>query len=323
VAVGETVKLADSVGGSPFVEHLFWSADSRYLAFTVVDREDAGTDAWVFEPATAEVSQLTNVGNAYAASWVPATEGSSLLWLSTAGEEPRSYLRSFHEADQGEIVAVDPADGPYPAATDVFQPIVSPNGGLVIYWSGRMDRPEGEWVFVEGGTPWLAESRQDGERGFAFQEAREVFRDVPVGEAGFESAAIRWGPDGDAFAVWEAAWTGENSDAEAPYPDPGRVYLTRATDPRGLTKVHAIDVADVPEDSTVVDVKVDGTGRHLALTVRKPIPGDLSAPEAELFLVTRNTGDVADEVEVLGSEPEQWFGPAVFTPEAWAELIGD
>jgi hypothetical protein len=199
---------------------------------------------------------------------------------------------------------------------------VSPNGALVIYWTGRMDRPEGEWLFVDGGAPVLAETRRDSERGFTFEEAREVFRDVPVGEAGFESAAIRWGPDGDAFAVWEAAWTGEDLGVEAPFPDRGRVYLTRATDPRGLTEVHAIDVADVPQDSSVVDVKVDGTGMHLALTARKPIAGDLSSPEAELFLVTRNTGNVADEVEVLGSEPEQWFGPAVFTPEAWAELIG-
>ena len=323
VAVGQTVKLADSVGGSPFVEHLFWSADSRYLAFTVVDREDAGTDAWVFEPATAKVSQLTNVGNAYAASWVPATDGPPLLWLSTAGEEPRSYLRSFHEADQGEIVAVDPADGPYPALPDVFQPIVSPNGALVIYWTGRMDRPEGEWVFADGGTPVLAENRSDGEGGFTFEQAREVFRDVPADLGGFASAAIRWGPDSDAFAVWEAVWTGEDLGDETPYPDAGRVYLTRATDPRGLTQVHGIDVADVPEGSTVVDVKVAGTGRHLALTARKPIPGDLSTPEAELFLVTRNTGDVADEVEVLGSEAEQWFGPAVFTPEEWADLIGE
>ena len=153
----------------------------------------------------------------------------------------------------------------------MFQPIVSPNGALVIYWTGRMDRPEGEWLFVDGGAPVLAENRRDSERGFAFEEAREVFRDVPVGEAGFESAAIRWGPDGDAFAVWEAAWTGERPRRRGPYPDRGRVYLTRATDPRGLTEVHAIDVADVPQDSSVVDVKVDGTGMHLALTARKPI----------------------------------------------------
>jgi hypothetical protein len=205
----------------------------------------------------------------------------------------------------------------------VFQPIVSPNGALVIYWTGRMDRPEGEWIFVENGAPLLAEIRQDGEGGFTFDNAREVFRDVPVGQAGFASAAIHWGPDGDAFAVWDAAWTGEDLGGDTPYPDRGRVYLTRATDPRGLTQVHAIDVADVPVGSAVVDVKVAGTGRHLALTARKPIPGDLSTPEAELFLVTRNTGDVADEVDVLGSEPEQWFGPAVFTPEQWAQLIGE
>ena len=62
VAVGETVKLADSVGGSPFVEHLFWSQDSRYLAFTVVDREDASTDAWIFDPATGEAEPVDERG---------------------------------------------------------------------------------------------------------------------------------------------------------------------------------------------------------------------------------------------------------------------
>jgi Putative zinc-finger/WD40-like Beta Propeller Repeat len=322
VAVGETVKLAESVGGSPFVEHLFWAPDSRYLAFTVVDREDASTDAWIFDPATGEVSQLTNVGNAYAGSWVPGESGTSLLWVSTASEAPESHLLLIHD-DAGAITPHDPSEDPFASVADVFQPIVSPNGALVIYWTGRMDRPEGEWLFVDGGAPVLAENRQDSERGFTFEEARDVFRDVPVDEAGFESAAIRWGPDGDAFAVWEAAWTGEDLGVEASFPDRGRVYLTRATDPRGLTPDHAIDAADVPEDSSVVDVKVDGTGRHLALTARKPIPGDLSSPEAELFLVTRNTGQVADDVEVLGSEPEQWFGPAVFTPEAWAGLVGE
>jgi hypothetical protein len=322
VAVGETVKLADSVGGSPFVEHLFWSADSRYLAFTVVDPADASTDAWVFDPVRGEAAPVTDVGNAYAGSWVAGEAGTSLLWVSTAGEAPESHLLTFQN-EAAEITPRDPSEDPFASVTGAFQPIVSPNGALVIYWSGRMDRPEGEWVFVEGGVPLLAEIRQDGEGGFTFAEAREVFRDLPVDQGGFESAAIRWGPDGDAFVVWEATWTGDGTGEAIPYPDPGRVYLTRATDPRGLTPDHAIDVADVPEGSSVVDVKVDGTGRHLALTARKPIPGDLSTPEAELFLVTRNTGDVADEVEVLGSEPEQWFGPAVFTPEQWAGLIGE
>ena len=325
VAVGDTVKLADSVGGSPFVEHLFWSADSRHLAFTAVDRNGGGTDAWLFDPGRGEARQLTDVGTAYAGSWAPADGGTSLLWISTAGETPESHLTVIPD-DAGEAPSPapgDPADDPYASAPDVFQPIVSPNGALVIYWTGTMERFGDEWIFAEGGTPWLAENRPDEERGFAFESAREVFRDIGAGQAGFASAAISWAPDSDAYVVWNAAWTGESLDPEGQYPDPGRVYLTRATDARGLTQVHALDQADVPTDSTVVDVKVAGTGSHLALTARKPTPGDLAMPEAELFLVTRNTGDVPDGVEVLGSGPEQWFGPAFFTPEEWAALIGE
>jgi hypothetical protein len=180
-----------------------------------------------------------------------------------------------------------------------------------------------EWGFVEGGRPWLAENLQDGERGFPFESAREVFRDVTIRRNAFSSAAIRWGLDSDAYVIWDAQWTGETQAPDEQYPDPTRVYLTRASDPRGMTQVHAIDVADVPEDSTVIDVKVAGTGRHLVLTARKPTPGDLALPEAELFLVTRNTGNAADEVKTLGSRSEFWFGPAVFTTEGWGELIGD
>ncbi len=323
VAVGDTVKLADSLAGSPFVEHLFWSPDSRHLAFTVIDRDGAGTDAWIFDPAAGTASALTDVGTAYAGSWVPGGPGTSLLWISTASETPESHLLTIPEDAAGVIEPIDPAENDHPSATNAFQPIVSPNGALVIYWTGLMQRADAEWAFTDGGAPWLAENRQDGELGFTFDNAREVFRDVTVRQNAFTSAAIRWGLDSDAYVVWDAAWTGETQASEGQYPDPTRVYLTRATDPRGMTQLHALDADDVPEGSSVIDVKLAGTGRHLALTARKPTSGDLALPEAELFLITRNTGDVADERETLGSEPEQWFGPAVFTSEQWAELIGE
>jgi hypothetical protein len=322
VAVSETVMLGESVAGSPFVEHLFWSPDSQYLAFTVVDRAGAGTDVWIFQPATGIASQATDVGDAYAGSWVPGGAGTSLLWISTAGETPESHLRMIHDS-AAEITPGDPADSPFPAAMDVFQPILSPNGALVIYWTGRMARDGDEWGFVEGGSPWLAENRRSGEQGFEFENAREVFRDVTVRQNAFSSAAIRWGLDSDAYAVWDAAWTGDNHGSDEQYPDQARVYLTRASDPRGLTQVHAIDKADLPEGWSVVDVKVAGTGRHLAITARRPLEGDLSVPEAELVLITRNTGNQADGRDELGKAEGQWFGPAVFSQAEWARIIGE
>lgn len=311
VAVGETLVLGEGVAGSPFVEHLFWSPDSRYLAFTLVDVDGGGTDVWIFQPADGSVSQLTDVGNAYAGSWVAGGTGSSLLWVSTASETPQSYLRMFHD-DAGEIQAGDPADSPFASASDVFQPLLSPNGALVIYWAGRMARSGDEWTFSEGGAPWLAENVNDGGDGYEFESSRQVFTDLTVGRDAFTSAAISWGPDSDAFAVWDAQWTGIPQAAEGLYPDPRRVYLGRATDPRHVTRIHALDIGDVPADATVVDVKVAGTGRHLAITARYPVPGDLSTAEADLLLVTRNTGDVADEVSVLNPTGPGWYGPALY-----------
>jgi hypothetical protein len=321
VAVGETVVLAESVGGSPFVEHLFWSSHSQYLAFTVVDREGGGTDVFIFQPGDGATSRATDVGNAYAGSWVPGSSGTSLLWISTAEETPESHLWIIHDS-AGGITPGDPADSEYAAATNVFQPILSPNGALVIYWTGRMERSGDEWAFVEGGSPWLAENRQNGERGYDFENTRAVFSDVIVGRAAFSSAAIGWASDSDAFAVWDAGWTGSSQAPAEEYPAQSRVYLGRATDPRHITRIHALDVGDIPEGSSVVDVKVAGTGRHLAITARRPAPGDFSVPEAELLLVTRNTGRVADEVEALASDDGQWFGPAVFSAVDWSELIG-
>jgi anti-sigma factor RsiW len=323
VAIGETATLAESTAGSPFVEHLFWSPDGRFVAFTVIDRDGGGTDAWLYDVVKAESSRLTNVGNAYAGSWVSAGTGAPLLWLSTAGDEPRSYLRSFHEVDEGDIVAVDPADGPYPPAADVFQPILSPDGALVIFWTGQMAQMGEEYGFVSGGAPWLAENRPDGEQGYLFDENQPLFTDLTIDRDAFTWAAIRWSADSNAFAVWDADWTGISQGTNEEYPDPARVYLGRAFDPVHVTRIHALDTGDLPEDASVVDVKVAGTGRHLAITARRRLPGDLSPPEAVLVLVGRNTGSVADEVVTLADEEGQWYGPAVFSAVDWAELIGD
>src|SRR5690606_36456505 len=220
--------------------------------------------------ADGSTAQLTDVGNAYAGSWAEGGAGSSLLWVSTADETPQSHLLMFHD-DAGEIRAGDPADSPYASANNVFQPLLSPNGALVIYWTGRMDRSGEEWAFSEGGAPWLAMNVDDGGDGFEFESSRAVFSDVTIDRDAFTSAAISWGLDSNAFAIWDAEWTGISQGTGEEYPDPRRVYLGRATDPRHVTRIHALDVGDVPDDATVVDVKVAGTGRHLAITARYPV----------------------------------------------------
>ena len=309
--VGETIALGRGIAGTPFVEQLFWSPDSRYLAFTLIDPEGAGTDVWIFQPADGSVAQLTDVGNAYAGSWAESGSGSSLLWVSTAGETPESHLLMFHD-DAGEIRPGDPADSPFASATNVFQPLLSPNGSLVIYWTGRMDRSGEEWVFTDGGAPWLAANVSDGGAGYEFEDSRQVFTDLTIDRDAFTSAAISWGLDSNAFAIWDAEWTGISQGADGDYPDPRRVYLGRATDPRHVTEIHALDVGDVPDDATIEDVKVAGTGRHLAITARYPVPGDLSTAEADLLLVTRNFDDVPDEVLVLNQTGPGWYGPALY-----------
>jgi len=303
VAVGSTITLTQSMAGSPFLEHLFWAPDSSAMAFTRVDPDDGSIDAWAFDPVLGLASAVTDTGDSYAGSFTMEPDGRPLLWISRAGETPTSHLISLD----------DPSQTSFPDAEDVFQPIVSPNGALVIFWNGQMREATGEWIFSRGGLPWLAEVVADGQGGYTFENARELFSDLtPVAGEAFESAAIDWGADSDAYAVWETAWTGTSQASGGQYPDPSRIYFGHATDERGLTQDHAIDKDDIPDDQFVVDVKVSPTGRHLVVTAGHPRAGELDPPRADLLLITRNTGTVPDEVENLDPPDQGWYGPAAF-----------
>jgi hypothetical protein len=314
IAIGETVHLGLSTGPSPFLERMSWSSDGRYLAFTIADPDtgDADTDAWVFDTVSGEARPVTDVGNAYAASFIPgAADGTTNLWVSVASESPRSYVMELRPG--GEITPGDPAEFGAHAA-DVFQPLLSPNGALAIYWQGRMtsDLDRG-WTFAEDGVPYLAEHDID-DGTFAFANERKVFTDLPARGSLFASAAITWSLDGDAYAIWDIAWTGETSD-EQPYPDATRVYFGHATDNRGMTRAHAIDRADIAPELVIVDVEVAPTGHHLLITARE-LPGGIGdPPRAELWMVTRHTGDVPDESRRQEVSNDGWVGPAVFLPE--------
>jgi hypothetical protein len=318
VAVGETIVLGESVTGNPFVEQLFWSAPRGHrLAYTLVDPESGDTDVYVFETAAGAHGPATNTGDAHAASWVPDdSSGSSLLWVSVAGERPMSHLMFFsHEATEGTLAARDPAENPVASAEGVFQPLLNVTGRFAIYWDGSMERTgDGTWQFVSGGQPYLADHTWESEVPF-FSNERRMFTDLSVGRDGFASASIAWGEDGVAYAVWDARWTGtpQSGAGEPDYPDPRRVYFSRATDPRGMTRGQAIDADDVAEGWSVIDVKLSPTGEHLVLTVARPLDGVMDPPEADLLLVERRFGDEADVVTVIrGEQDGNWWGPAVF-----------
>jgi Putative zinc-finger len=310
VRVGDTVVLGQSAAGGPFLEHLFWSADSRYMAFTSAN--DDGTDVWVFQPGTGEADRLTETGDAYAGSFAFSGSDASALWVSVADDDPPllSYLVELRH-DTGQIAAIDPAESELRPAEDVFQPIISPNGAFVVFWSGTMDRFGDEWLLTEAGTPWLAQNSSDGQGGFEFTSARPLFSDLTIGREAFASAAFTWGGDSDAYAVWDIDWRGVPQSGDD-YPSGERVYFGHATDPRGLTMFHALDADDLPPDTFVVDVKVAPTGRHLVITAAYPRAGVLDPPRADLLLVERNTGSVRDEVTEVEPDAEGWFGPAAF-----------
>lgn len=310
--VGETTSIGTQIAGSPFVDVLAWSPDGRYLAFTSGQPTGTGTDAFVLDVATWMSYRLTETERSYVASWVPTQPGEApLLWVSTAWETPRSDLLVMDE-ELLELGGIDPLDPDRVSAENVFMPRVSPNGAFVMFWSGRMERVGEEWLFTEGGAPWLAQNTSDGQGGYEFTSARPLFSDVSVGRDAFTSAAFTWGGDSDAYAVWDVAWTGLPQGEDGAYPDPARVYFGHATDPRGLTQFHAIDAADLPADTFVVDVKVAPTGNHLVITAAYPRAGVLDPPRADLLLVERNTGSVADAVTEIEPDAEGWFGPAAF-----------
>ncbi len=318
IDIADTVILGESAAGAPFLERLAWAPDGSALAYTLADTNGGGTDVWIFDRASGEFWQLTDTGDAYAGSWVTEAaedeDAKPLLWVSRAEDTVASYLVSPTTDDGERAELIDPAVDPIDTAEGVFQPLVSPNGALAIFWRGVMTRSGDEWLFTESGSPVLAEHRLDGAEDGPFRNDRDLFSDVTIDRDAFTSAAIAWGLDSDSYAVWSAAWAGlpQSSEGEALYPEPARVYFGHASDPRGLTRIHAVDQAVLPAEGSVVDVKVSPTGRHLVVTFRMPTPGDLAAPTARLLLITRNPEGVADDFTELAADDGIWYGPAAF-----------
>lgn len=313
IEVGTTLLLGEGREGSPFLEHLSWSRDGRFVAFTLADLEADGTDAFVFDVTDGATTRLTDDGAGYAGSFVTADDGSAALWISTAGDEPISRLVRI--PDDGpqpiDVDAVDEAD----VARNVFQPLVSSNDAFAIFWRGRMALVEGEWVFEIGGAPYLAEHQRDDSGAITFPQDRLLFLDVIIDRDAFTSAAVTWGPEGYTYAVWEAAWTGIPQSPEGRYPDIKQVYFGTIAD-GGITRGGAL-AAELPADTSVVDVKIAPTGRHLLVTIQYALGGDLDVPTADLLLIERHFDGEADDVRRLNSRTNGWFGPAAFS-ERWS-----
>lgn len=309
---GDAISLGRGVAGSEFVERLSWSPDSRFLATTLV-QPGVGPDVWITDLQNADTWRHTEYGSAFAGSWL--ADDVLLISIVIDGRV------STDPVGVRSGMTLQQMPGTNRNVGGVFQPAVSPSGNSVIYWTGLMERSGDEWLFVQGGAPYLADlAVVNGQ--VQLSNERPLFADVTIERDAFTSAGITWGVDGDAYAVWNAQWTGTSQGANSEYPSPTRVYFGHASDDRNLTEVHAIDEGDVPEGFAVVDVEIP-TANHLLITAQQPIGGVLEAPRAQLLLVRRNTGDVPDDVQRItgpGSD-SGWFGPAAL--DAYWELTAE
>jgi dipeptidyl aminopeptidase/acylaminoacyl peptidase len=310
---GEVVRLGETQS-TPFVHRLSWSPDGRYLAFTLVDLAGRA-DAWTFDAETKSVERLTDVGQVYVADFEPGYEtsdGGAGLWVSVADSMPATY-RVAVPAQDGPLRELSPSSpGVNGGASDgIFLPAISPDNSGVIYWKGQMQRDAGGlWTFARGGMMYLGTGGSSDNLNFGGEQLFPTLSMVTSGQ-GFASADVRWAPDSDGYAVWNANWTG--TPQPAGFPSPNRVYFGHVSNGEGITTRQALDEADLPADGSVVDVALAPDAAHLAITVRYPVPGELAQPRADLFLITRNVGDVPDEVAILGVT-DRWTGPAIYPP---------
>jgi hypothetical protein len=300
VDLGQTYMPAYGIG-----EELAWSPDSAQLAYTLVTPDTMRADVWLMDAATTETRQLTNTGTAYAASWA----NDSSLWISKPGAQPTSYLVSAY--GEGVPQQFDPTNPAVNLATQpgAFEVLVAPDQQHAIFWRGVMGTPGGHWSFSEGGMPWLANIGADGSIDFA--NAAPIFSTLTGTKEMFQGASVEWGPDSDAFVVWDARWTGVPQGDR--FPDSTRVYFGHVRTPGLITPAQALDVPDTAGAQTIVDVALSAGGDDLALTVQTGVgaEGGSYGPTAELRLVTRGYGTDPDKVKVIAAD-KAWFGPAVY-----------
>jgi hypothetical protein len=321
IADGTLVELARQSLDSPF-SRLAWSADSYLLAYTVGQEDpELGSrwDVWVFYAQGSEPTsiQLTDNGAAFAADFWGRIIDANVLWVSIAGNEPITYGVPV-PIPLGNLdidrVPLDPAavafdNQRYPGA---FLPVRAPGeGSPAVVWHGQMQSDGLGWRFARGGMLYLAQPGDDGtfsDLGATDQQIFDTLAIAPGGEA-FESARFAWAPDSDGLAVWNALWVGVPQGEG--FPDDARVYFGHPGSGFMVGPAQALDEADTA-GGDVVQVSLAG-GPYLALTMltEEGSEGGSYGPTAELRLVTRNLGDVPDDVQTFRTD-KVWNGPAFY-----------
>lgn len=315
ISDGTLVTLFSGAADSPF-SRLAWSSDGRLLAFTGVSADGQSADAWVFstEQPDAGARQLTDTGRSFAASFSGCcVDNEAWLWVSTAAAGQPTTDRLALSLDGSIGDPVDPAAASRQHVDGAFLPVVgvgSTSQPMAVAWRGEMALDSGGWHFARGGMLYAYAASVEGAIDLAGTD-QPVFDTLAIANGGeaFRSARFAWAPDGDGLAVWDAQWQGIPQPAG--FPDASRVYFGHPLDGVYIGPAQALDAADTAGGS-VIDVSLAG-GQYLALTIQTAEGSEAGAygPSAEVRIVTRNTGDVPDDVSVLADDGA-WIGPAFY-----------
>jgi hypothetical protein len=316
---GTTIKLGET---SPSRFARFeWAPNADLLAYTRLDDPSnpaSGTDAWLLDVKSGKAYQATSGGDGYAASFAVSSTGKAELWISVASPSPTSYLLDVASVQDGTPAKL-PADA-LQTADGIFLPIVNGDGSRVIFWRGQMGlaNDSNRWEFMQGGMPYLAEAingvpietapgnAQDGPPG-----AKQLFADLEPGQNAFHDASIAWSEDADAFAVWNARWTGVvRQSGRGEYPSENAVYVGRVSTGQFISDS---SFSYVPKTGTVRAVSLTedkpGDAGSLLVTVQTTSGGesaDSPGPHAELHHVAVDRPD-----DSLIGPKDVWNGPAV------------
>jgi hypothetical protein len=301
VELGQSVTPMYGIG-----DEMSWSSTGGFLAYTLTST-DGRSDAWVYRLWSGEIRPVTNTGDAIAGGFLSVPGMGESLWVSRVGDQPRTYQL---------VMPLGARLGPYtleqPEFTGMFQPVPSPDGKHVIYWKGTMGTPGGHWSFSGGGMLYVADVTTSGGN-VKFTNERQLFPTLVPGRDAFQGGRVVWGPDSDAFAVWNLQWGGLPQPQG--FPDPDRVYFGHLSTPALITSAQALDPADTAGALSTVDVSVAPDGNHLTLTmlIDAGSEGGEFGPVSELRMVSRGYGTDADKVTLIGQK-QSWNGPAVYQP---------
>ncbi len=195
---------------------------------------------------------------------------------------------------------------------------------LVIYWSGRWQRSRRR-VAVQRGRRALARRASTGRTTVLRVRERAAALQRPDDRSARRStsAAIDLGRRRRLLRGVGRGLDRPPRARGARYPDPERVYFGHATDPRGLTRAHAIDPGDLPTEWL--------GRRRQGLADRpsprrhgraRPRPGDLPRRPPSCCSSPAITGDVPTRSRPLEPAGDgSWYGPAAF--DGYAEVEPD